>query len=535
MFNLFGKTKAFGLDISDYSIEVLELVSKSKIKTFGRIVLEEGLVQDGVILNKDALVEKIKEVVKKAKIKSRRVILSLPESKAFAHIFKVPSNIDARDLENTLANEASKTIPLELDDIYWDFAETREPARDGLKSMLFVAVRRETVGSFLEVLERADLEPIVLEIESQALGRAILQPKSYFLALKEIPIIKEKSPVSGMVNIIVDIGARTSNITVFGQDGALKFSSTVLAAGNRFTSALAEKFDIAWHDAEKLKKEYGLDTEKKLRIFREEGKIREESEIMLVLQKELQPIIGEIKKIIEFYGGNANVREIFLAGGSSQMPKLIDYFSSNLDFKIRIGKSLLADQLKGKSILYNTVIGLAQRSLEKNPEKAGINLLPKDLRPKPSLVGRSLSKKKYFVILGTGFSVLALAFLGFAVYFYIFVMPPEKPPSLETSPVGESKIERETLSATAPAEEITETPESPLAETPVQKFITVTVQRTETGWLNVRGGPGKNYSVISRVYPGESYPQLEESAGWYKIRLRDGKEGWISAQYAKKE
>jgi len=62
----------------------------------------------------------------------------------------------------------------------------------------------------------------------------------------------------------------------------------------------------------------------------------------------------------------------------------------------------------------------------------------------------------------------------------------------------------------------------------------VEIQQTETGWLRVRSGSGRSYSEVAKVYPGEKYPLLEERPDWYKIAYEEGKEGWISSQYAKK-
>jgi len=68
---------------------------------------------------------------------------------------------------------------------------------------------------------------------------------------------------------------------------------------------------------------------------------------------------------------------------------------------------------------------------------------------------------------------------------------------------------------------------------PQQPQAQVQILATPTGTLNVRSGPSQNNPVIAKVNPGETYPLLEESAGWYKIKLAD-KDGWISSQYAKK-
>jgi len=62
----------------------------------------------------------------------------------------------------------------------------------------------------------------------------------------------------------------------------------------------------------------------------------------------------------------------------------------------------------------------------------------------------------------------------------------------------------------------------------------VKILDTPTGWLRVRSEASTSSTELAKVYPGEKYPLLEESSGWYKIRYAEGKEGWISGQYAEK-
>jgi uncharacterized protein YgiM (DUF1202 family) len=51
----------------------------------------------------------------------------------------------------------------------------------------------------------------------------------------------------------------------------------------------------------------------------------------------------------------------------------------------------------------------------------------------------------------------------------------------------------------------------------------------------VREKPGSIYLEIAKVYPGETYQQLEKITGWYKIELEDGRQGWISTKYASEQ
>ena len=71
--------------------------------------------------------------------------------------------------------------------------------------------------------------------------------------------------------------------------------------------------------------------------------------------------------------------------------------------------------------------------------------------------------------------------------------------------------------------------------TPSRGKGTVTILDTPTGFLRVRKDPSVNAAEVGRVNPDEVFDLLDEQTGWYKIKLKAGVEGWISAQYAKKQ
>ncbi len=70
---------------------------------------------------------------------------------------------------------------------------------------------------------------------------------------------------------------------------------------------------------------------------------------------------------------------------------------------------------------------------------------------------------------------------------------------------------------------------------PTSSVSKVLILDTPTGFLRVRSSSSASTSEVGRVTPGETYDVLEEDAGWYKIKLTDGTEGWISSQYAQKQ
>jgi hypothetical protein len=62
----------------------------------------------------------------------------------------------------------------------------------------------------------------------------------------------------------------------------------------------------------------------------------------------------------------------------------------------------------------------------------------------------------------------------------------------------------------------------------------IKILNTPTGFLRVRSNPSTNSEEIGRVSPGKSYKYIEKNAenSWYKIEYEEGKEGWVSDEYA---
>lgn len=77
--------------------------------------------------------------------------------------------------------------------------------------------------------------------------------------------------------------------------------------------------------------------------------------------------------------------------------------------------------------------------------------------------------------------------------------------------------------------------QTPLSAPQVPKIEKVTVLDTPTGFLRVRENSSIASSEIGRVSPGDSLELATEKEGWFEIKMTDGKTGWISSQYAKKE
>ncbi len=67
---------------------------------------------------------------------------------------------------------------------------------------------------------------------------------------------------------------------------------------------------------------------------------------------------------------------------------------------------------------------------------------------------------------------------------------------------------------------------------PAAAFAAVVVER---GPANIRSGPGTNYPVARTAATGERFDELARQGDWFRIKLPDGKEGFISAALVRVE
>lgn len=81
---------------------------------------------------------------------------------------------------------------------------------------------------------------------------------------------------------------------------------------------------------------------------------------------------------------------------------------------------------------------------------------------------------------------------------------------------------------------ITEPDLTKLPQTPITSTAEIVIKKTPTGFLRVRDKAGLGGKEIGQVKPGDKLVMLEESPGWVRIRLKDGKEGWVSSSYIEK-
>ena len=175
------KPKTFGLDISDLCLKAVRLKGESKFSNVASFVetdIKPGIIEAGEIKDENSLAKIVKESLlhmKGEKIRTKYVVASLPEEKAFSQVIQLPK-MKEDDLKSAVLFEAENYIPLPIDSMYLDF-QVITPLHNHLDHLdvLISALPHSTVDPYISVFKKIGLFPVALEIESQAIARALIK------------------------------------------------------------------------------------------------------------------------------------------------------------------------------------------------------------------------------------------------------------------------------------------------------------------------------------------------------------------------
>ena len=299
-----------GVDISDWSIKYMKITGAGTpvFEAFGEEKIPEGVIAGGEIKREDELAGVLRELAKKERacFRGAGVVASLPEEKSFLRPIRL-KKVKAQDLRNAIRWEMEAQIPLPADELVFDYELLSGSGREsGVTDAVITAFPRAVVDSYVRVLKSAGFAPAALELESQAIVRAILPDLASAPALA-----------------VIDMGrTRTSFIIVAG--GGIVFTTTVAVGGALFEENIVAALGVGQEEAIRIKKEVGL------------AKSVEGGKVFSALIPAVGAFADELTRAIQSYqnhlahipGGSSDIRGILLSGGDANLFGLDTYLAS---------------------------------------------------------------------------------------------------------------------------------------------------------------------------------------------------------------
>lgn len=342
----FFATPSFGLDISDEEIKFIELINTRRgirIGRYGEAIIPPGIIESGKIKNG----ARVEEILRKLRVdfglKSVRV--SLPEEQVY--LFKLRlEKLGLVNIRESIELVLEEHVPITAEDAIFDYELLDQDA--SCLELQVAVIPKNVIESYLAIFKHSQIRVQSFELEPQAISRAVVK----------------KGDLD--TYMIVRFGEKRTGIFIISQ-GIVMFTSTLDMGGTMLSNMIAKNFKIDFKEAEKIKKEYGLQRN------------TVHKEIFSVLLNSVSILRDEIVKHYLYWHthkdeegkNNPPIKKIILCGGDSNLIGLSDYLSVSMKSKVEMAnvwvnivntESCIPEINFKQALSFAAALGLALRS-----------------------------------------------------------------------------------------------------------------------------------------------------------------------------
>jgi type IV pilus assembly protein PilM len=252
-----------------------------------------------------------------------------------------------KEIPQAVYYTAPQHIPLSISETTLDWKIIKgEPGNPTSPLEVFlVAMPNQIIQEYQRVAEKSRLELYAIEAEAFSIARSLAKELPGQLSNKKIICL-------------VDIGSQSTTINIVNHGNLVK-SYSFDFSGGQLTYAVSSALGLANSAAEDVKISKGLVSEESL------------SKTLYML---IDPLVNEVKReIIEFYQREKkDIDEVYLTGGTANMPGLREYFAEILKKEVKIPNCfsgllyppILEKELKALAPSYSVAVGAALGGLE---------------------------------------------------------------------------------------------------------------------------------------------------------------------------
>jgi type IV pilus assembly protein PilM len=336
-----------GVDISDESFKFLRLEyvsGRRELAFFGVKDLPKGIVEAGEIMNPAALAQTLKDALKRYRSRFPYLAMSLPEEKGFLRVVRM-QRLPIHEIRQALEFQLEEHIPYPPADLIFDFQIIGPVQRKNEMQVVIMAYPREIIESYMLVARNAGFLPVIFELESQAVARAVV-PRG-----------------SSDAVLVGDIGRTRTTFSIIYR-GAVHFTSTIKVGGKDIDAILMESLHITESQASDVKIGRGFD-------YSSEDIIKSLTPALGVLKDEAVRQVNYWEHKIQ--NEEPMISRVILCGGDAHLKGLPEYLARELGLPVeraRIWENLfdvnqyVPSMNAHITMRYATVFGLALRGDE---------------------------------------------------------------------------------------------------------------------------------------------------------------------------
>lgn len=345
---LFWKKKTVGLDIGSNYLKLVQLDSSRsgyELILFEMLPIQSDIIAEGLVSDKNKLTAAIQDLLKKAGLKKGDVVLGISgHASVIIKRITVPQ-MNEDELSLGIKYEAEQYIPFDINEVNIGFQILGpKPQEAGQMEIVLVAVKKNVINDYAEVVANSGLTPVIVDVDAFALGN--MYEVNYN--------VMEKRNVA-----LVNVGASKTNISII-KDGLPVFTRDCGIGSNYQTEVLMKALNISKENAERVKRGQAV-----------EGIAPENAQMHV--SNSSDEIYAEIYRSFEYFRSSVSEEElngIVLSGGAALTKSFSEMMTERLGVpvevadpfkKIKISKKLDAALVKDLAPIAAVAVGLALR------------------------------------------------------------------------------------------------------------------------------------------------------------------------------
>ncbi len=336
----------FGLDLGASSVKLVQLKQmhgKPSLLTYGDMELPPNLLASDSPVDQDKLAEMVKQLVDDARVSTKNVVAALPSNFSYAAVITMPK-LNRDELANAVRFQADKYIPMAIDQVKldWVVIGPKADSEDGEIEVLLVAAPISLANKYLNIMQKAGLELIALEINPIAQTRSLLAPGHEPL-------------------MVIDFGSVATDMAIVTNQ-APRLIRSVNVGSRTMVRVLAQNLGLDEAQAQQFMHKFGL------------VQSNIEGQVYAALKPAVDNVVEEVTKSINYFhetNPDLKVGKIVVTGGTAALPGLPAYLANATGLMVEVGNpwnnisypGSLEDKLSQLALVYASALGLAMRGM----------------------------------------------------------------------------------------------------------------------------------------------------------------------------
>lgn len=184
--------QVIGIDINSDFIKLLTIDQSTtpfRIENFSILPLPQNVVVKNEIKDPQTIANLLKKTINETGMSAKTVALAVNRSAAIIKTITVDKRLSLDEIESRIWIEANRLFPNLVADIYLDFAILGSSIDPMQLEIILAACRKEQMRPYLEIMERTNLTPKIIDINCYAFERALVRMIAPYPELKTVALL----------------------------------------------------------------------------------------------------------------------------------------------------------------------------------------------------------------------------------------------------------------------------------------------------------------------------------------------------------